>query len=40
VHPYVQLGILVVVGWYIVLAILKQGLEEVAEAKKAVGAAA
>jgi RsiW-degrading membrane proteinase PrsW (M82 family) len=40
VHPYIQLAILLVVGWYIVLAILKQGLEEVAEAKRAIGAAA
>ena len=37
VHPYVQLAILVVVGWYIVLAILKQGLEEVADLKRASG---
>jgi len=37
VHPYIQLAILVVVGWYIVLAILKQGLEEVADVKRASG---
>jgi RsiW-degrading membrane proteinase PrsW (M82 family) len=40
VHPYIQLAILVVVGWYIVLAILKQALEEVAAAKAKLAPAA
>ena len=33
VHPYVQLFVLVVVGWYLVLAILKQALAEVEQAR-------
>jgi RsiW-degrading membrane proteinase PrsW (M82 family) len=35
VHPYLKLAVLVIVGWYVVLAILKQGLEEVAAVKGA-----
>lgn len=35
IHPYVKLGVLVVVGWYIVLAILKQALSEVRTRKAA-----
>lgn len=33
VHPYLQLFVLVVVGWYLVLAILKQALAEVEQAR-------
>ena len=37
IHPYIKLAILVVVGWYLILAILKQALGEVAVAKEALG---
>jgi RsiW-degrading membrane proteinase PrsW (M82 family) len=39
VHPYLQLLVLVVVGWYVVLAILKQALAEVEDARRAAVAA-
>lgn len=39
VHPYLKLLVLVVVGWYVVLAILKQALAEVDEARLQAGAA-
>ncbi len=33
IHPYLKVIVLLIVGWYIVLAILRQSLDEVAEAK-------
>jgi RsiW-degrading membrane proteinase PrsW (M82 family) len=39
VHPYLKLLVLVVVGWYVVLAIVKQALAEVEDARRAVAAA-
>ena len=39
VHPYLKLLVLVVVGWYVVFAILKQALAEVEDARRAAGAA-
>jgi hypothetical protein len=38
VHPYAKLLVLVVVGWYLVLAILKQALAEVEQARQAAAA--
>ena len=35
VHPYLKLFVLVVVGWYVVFAILKQALAEVEDARRA-----
>jgi RsiW-degrading membrane proteinase PrsW (M82 family) len=35
VHPYLKMSVLLAVGWYIVLAILKQALAEVEDAKGA-----
>ncbi len=35
IHPYLKVIVLLIIGWYIVLAILKQSLDEVAEAKRA-----
>ena len=34
IHPYLKVIVLLIVGWYIVLAILRQSLDEVAEAKR------
>ena len=39
VHPYLKLLVLVVVGWYVVLAILKQALAEVEQARLQAAAA-
>jgi RsiW-degrading membrane proteinase PrsW (M82 family) len=39
VHPYLKLLVLVVVGWYVVLAILKQALVEVEQARLPAAAA-
>ena len=39
VHPYLKLLVLVVVGWYVVFAILKQALAEVEEARRTAAAA-
>jgi RsiW-degrading membrane proteinase PrsW (M82 family) len=39
VHTYLKLLVLVVVGWYVVLAILKQALAEVEDARRAAAAA-
>ncbi len=39
VHPYLQMLVLVVVGWYVVLAILKQALAEVEQARLAAATA-
>jgi RsiW-degrading membrane proteinase PrsW (M82 family) len=39
VHPYLKLLVLVVVGWYVVLAILKQALGEVEQARLQAAAA-
>jgi len=39
VHPYLKLLLLVVVGWYVVLAILKQALAEVEQARVQAAAA-
>ncbi len=39
VHPYLKLFVLVVAGWYVVFAILKQALAEVEDARRAAGTA-
>jgi RsiW-degrading membrane proteinase PrsW (M82 family) len=39
IHPYLKLLVLVVVGWYVVLAILKQALAEVEQARLQAAAA-
>lgn len=39
VHPHLKLFVLVVAGWYVVFAILKQALAEVEDARRAAGTA-